>query len=54
MEIDPLTDTIMNIEVFAHIDTTDWGSFLEISEKINLATIEVLAKVGVDIANPRR
>ena len=43
----------MNIEVFAHISTTDWGSFLEISERINLATKEVLAKVGVEIAYPR-
>jgi len=43
----------MNIEVFAHISTTDWGSFLEISERINLASVEVLANVGVEFGYPR-
>lgn len=40
----------VNIDVFAHINTTDWSKFLEISENINLRTIGALGEAGVDPA----
>ena len=43
-----------NIEVFAHIDTTDWLEFLAIAEEINLATQGVLEAAGVRLAVPLR
>ena len=43
-----------NIEVFAHIDTTDWLEFLAIAEEINLATQGVLEAAGARLAVPWR
>jgi len=39
-----------NIEVFAHVDTTDWLEFLSISEEINLATQGILDATGARLA----
>ena len=44
----------INIDVFAHIDTTDWVEFLEIAENINLGCIGVLEKVGAKLAERPR
>lgn len=44
----------INIDVFAHINTTDFAVFLEHSEAINLATIGILGEVGVSLAKPPR
>ena len=44
----------INIEVFAHIGTTDWPEFLEIAENINLASIGVLERLGAKLAEPPR
>jgi MscS family membrane protein len=43
-----------DVEVFAHIDTTDWQEFLAISEQINLATLGVLEATGTRLAVPPR
>jgi MscS family membrane protein len=43
-----------NIEVFAHINTTDWEEFLAVAEDINLKTVGVLESVGIDLAKPAR
>jgi len=43
-----------DVEVFAHIDTTDWQEFLAISEQINLATLGVLEATGIRLAVPPR
>ena len=43
-----------DIEVFAHIDTTDWQEFLAIAEEINLATQGVLEATGARLAVPPR
>jgi MscS family membrane protein len=43
-----------NIEVFAHINTTDWQEFLTIAEDINLVTLGVLEETGVLLAVPPR
>lgn len=44
----------LNIEVFAHIATTDWVAFLAIAEELNLGTIQVLEETGVRLAIPAR
>ena len=43
-----------DIEVFAHIDTTDWQEFLSISEEINLAVLGVLEANEARLAVPPR
>ena len=43
-----------NIEVFAHINTTDWQEFLAIAEDINLKTVGVLESIGIELAKPAR
>lgn len=47
-------DYSIDVEVFAHIDTRDFGEFLKIAEDINLATISVLEAVGARLAEPPR
>ncbi len=44
----------IDVQVFAHVGTTDWGEFLAIAEDINLGTIATLEKVGAKIAEPSR
>ena len=44
----------IDIEIFAHIGTTDWGNFLAIAEDINLATVNVLERTGAKLAEPPR
>ncbi len=44
----------INIEVFAHVNTTDWADFLAIAEDINLATVNVLEATGAKLAEPPR
>jgi MscS family membrane protein len=44
----------IDIEVFAHIGTTDWAEFLAIAENINLGTVGVLEKAGAKFAEPPR
>lgn len=44
----------INLDLFAHISTTDWVEFLAISEEINLNTIRILDSVGVKLAVPPR
>ncbi len=41
-----------NIEVFAHVTTANWQEFLEVAERINLATVGVLDSLGVELAKP--
>ena len=43
-----------NIEVFAHINTTDWQEFLAVAEDINLKTVGVLESIGIELAKPAR
>jgi MscS family membrane protein len=42
----------LQIEIFAHIDTTDWGEFLELKEELNLKVLEVVAESGTGLALP--
>jgi MscS family membrane protein len=44
----------IDVEVFAHIATTDWSEFLELAETINLGTIKVLESTGAKLAEPPR
>ena len=44
----------IDVQVFAHVGTTDWEEFLAIAEDINLGTIAVLEKAGAKIAEPPR
>jgi MscS family membrane protein len=44
----------IDVEVFAHVGTTDWWEFLAIAEDINLGTIGVLEGIGAKLAVPPR
>jgi len=44
----------IDVEIFAHVGTTDWSEFLAIAENINLGTINILEKVGAQLAEPPR
>ena len=44
----------IDVEVFAHVATTDWSEFLKIAEDINLGTIGVLESTGARLAEPPR
>ena len=44
----------IDVEVFVHVGTTDWGEFLEIAEVMNLGTINVLKRTGAKLATPHR
>jgi MscS family membrane protein len=47
-----IADDSLQIEIFAHIDTTVWADFLEISEDLNLKILEVIARTGTSLALP--
>lgn len=49
-----LSEFSIDVQVFAHVGTTDWNEFLAIAEDINLGTIATLEKLGAKIAEPRR
>ena len=42
----------IDIEIFAHIGTTDWVDFLTVAEKLNLGTVSVLENAGAKFALP--
>ena len=42
----------LDLEVFAYIDATDYGEYLEISEDVNLRIMEVITRAGTDLAVP--
>lgn len=42
----------IDVEVFAHVETTDWAEFLAVAEDINLGTIGSLESAGARLANP--
>ena len=44
----------VDVDVFAHVGTTDWEEFLAIAEDINLGTIGVLERIGAKLAEPPR
>jgi MscS family membrane protein len=45
-------DYALNIEVFAFIQTREWGEFLAIQEDINLRIKDIVAAAGTDFAFP--
>jgi MscS family membrane protein len=42
----------LNLEVFAYIDTANYGEFLEIREDLNLRLMDVIASAGTHLAIP--
>jgi len=48
------SDFSIDLEIFAHVTTTDWYEFLAVAEDINLGTVSVLEKVGAKFAKPLR
>jgi MscS family membrane protein len=47
-------DYSLDLDVFAYLETTDYGEFLEIAEDLNLRIMDVLKKAGSDFALPSR
>jgi MscS family membrane protein len=42
----------LDLEVFAYIDVTDWGEFLEIAEDLNLRIMDIVKEAGSAFALP--
>ncbi|MGV7229137.1 MAG: mechanosensitive ion channel family protein [Nitrospirales bacterium] len=42
----------LDLEVFAYIDVTDWGEFLEIAEDLNLRIMDIVQEAGSAFALP--
>ena len=47
-----IADDSLQIEIFAHIDTTVWVEFLELTEELNLRILEVVADAGTRLSLP--
>jgi MscS family membrane protein len=45
-------DSSLDLEVFAYIETTDWGEYLEIAEDLNLRMLDIIAEAGTALAYP--
>ena len=42
----------LDLEVFAYVDVTDYGEFLEIAEDLNLRIMDIVAEAGTGFAFP--
>jgi MscS family membrane protein len=42
----------LDLDVFAYVDVTDYGEFLEVAEDLNLRIMEIVAKAGSSFAVP--
>jgi MscS family membrane protein len=42
----------LDLDVFAYIDTTDYGEYLEIAEDVNLRIMDVIKSAGTELAIP--
>ena len=42
----------LDLDIFAYIDATDYGEYLEIAEDLNLRMMEVVTRAGTDLAVP--
>ncbi|MET0795468.1 MAG: mechanosensitive ion channel domain-containing protein [Polyangiaceae bacterium] len=47
-----LTDSAMNLEVVAMVETSDWARFLEVRQGLLLGIVEVVDKSGSSLAHP--
>lgn len=45
-------DSSLDLEIFAYIETTDWGEYLEIAEDLNLRILDIIAEAGTALAYP--
>jgi MscS family membrane protein len=45
-------DYSLDLDVFAYVDTRDYGEFLEISEDLNLRILEIVEQAGASVAIP--
>ncbi|MDH5295681.1 MAG: mechanosensitive ion channel, partial [Nitrospirota bacterium] len=45
-------DCSLDLDVFAYIDTTDYGEYLEIAEDVNLRIMDVIKAAGTELAIP--
>ncbi|WNM63575.1 mechanosensitive ion channel family protein [Candidatus Nitrospira neomarina] len=41
-----------NLEIFAYVDVTDYGEFLEVAEDLNLRIMDIVQKAGASFALP--
>jgi hypothetical protein len=40
------------VELYAYLDTTSWVEYLELAEKLNIQTLDIVAKAGTSLALP--
>ena len=49
-----IADDALLIEVFGYVNTTDWSEYLEITEKLNMRILEIVALAGTTLSLPAR
>jgi hypothetical protein len=45
---------LINVEIFAYVNTADWNEFLAIQEDLNLRIMRIIEEAGTDFATPAR
>ena len=46
-------DSSLHLDVFAYVDTRDYGEYLEVAEELNVHIMRIVAKAGACFAMPR-
>ena len=54
MRFKEIAEDALLIEVYAYFDTTEWVTYLELAEELNIRILEVVAATGTSLSLPAR
>ena len=49
-----ISDDALLIEVYAYVDTTDWATYLELAEDLNIGILNIVGQAGTTLSLPAR
>ena len=49
-----ISDDALLIEVNSYLDTTDWATYLELAEELNIRILEIVTQAGTSLSLPAR
>jgi MscS family membrane protein len=49
-----ISDDALLIEVNSYLDTTDWATYLELTEELNIQILEIVTQAGTSLSPPAR
>ena len=49
-----IADDALLIETNAYLDTTDWATYLELAEELNMLILKVVDEAGTSLSPPAR